>query len=97
MGLLKIVLTTITGKHPCLWCTATTDMIKIRPDERTQTASARTLDTLKADFKRFQGTYKSNLQNAMKANNVIHDALFDIPLDQVKNNYCHFSDNCCRH
>ena len=48
----------ISGKHLCLWYTATTEMIQVTPDERTKSASARTLylrniETLKVDYTNF--------------------------------------------
>ena len=72
-----------SGKHPCLWCTATTEDIRLHPAKRKEQSSLRTLDTIKEDLKKFRTTFKSNLARAKDANNVIDEPMFDIPLDQV--------------
>ena len=41
-----------------------------------------TLDSLKEDYINFQMA-GGNIRNAKKRNNVIHEHLFDIPLEQV--------------
>ena len=72
-----------SGKHPCLWCTVTSEEMQLPPAQRTAAAIERTLESMKNDLATFRGRYKGNLKNAMNANNVIDEPFFNIPLDQV--------------
>ena len=70
------------GRHPCLWCNITSDMMRIPREERPQ-IEPRTLSTLQADLLLFQTTGKGNLKQAKNHNNVISEPFFPIPLSQV--------------
>ena len=72
-----------SGKHPCLWCTVTSQQMQLPPSQRTVEVEERTLESLESDHTKFQENYKGNLKNAMDANNVIDKPFFKIPLDQV--------------
>ena len=71
------------GRHPCLWCHITSDMLKLPLAERFNLFSKRSLDTLNDDHTKFIDIYKGDLKKAKYANNVINDVFFDIPLNQV--------------
>ena len=71
------------GKHPCLWCTATTDQIQLHPSKRKECATVRTLKSMEADLNTFRTTLNGQISRAKEANNVIDEPLFDIPLNQV--------------
>jgi hypothetical protein len=44
-----------SGRHPCLWCTITSESMRVPREDRPQIAP-RTLDSLQADLLRFQTT-----------------------------------------
>ncbi len=73
---------TLTGRHCCLWCTIPSSDLKLPPLQR-GLYPARTLDTLKKDYKRFLSEGGGDLQKAKFFNNVIRDILLGIPLTQV--------------
>ncbi len=56
--------------------------MKIPRDERGK-HTLRTLDTLRADYLRFQTEGMGDTKNAKLFNNVINHYIFDIPLTQV--------------
>ena len=69
-----------TGRHPCLFCTATKAQIQLPPEERL--CHPRTLDQMKADLKSFRDS-GGDLKKAKEFNNVIDEPIFSVPLDQV--------------
>ena len=72
-----------SGKHPCLWCTVTSQQMQLPPSQRTVAVVERTLESMKSDLTTFREKFKGNLKNAMDANNVIDEPFFNIPLNQV--------------
>ncbi|MDA8003197.1 MAG: hypothetical protein MPL62_18080, partial [Alphaproteobacteria bacterium] len=70
-----------TGRHCCLWCTITSQEMKI-PLAVRETPAARTIHTLERDFHQFTAA-GSMLKNAKFFYNVIQPYFFNIPLDQV--------------
>ena len=71
------------GKHPCLWCTVTTEEMQIPPGKRSIPTTKRSLESMAKDLKRFREELKGILKLAKEANNVIDDPYFKIALDQV--------------
>ena len=69
------------GRHCCIWCEISSEQLKI-PLERRGSIQARTLESLKRDYERFVQN-GANVKNAKLYNNVIHEYLWAIPIDQV--------------
>ena len=75
----------IIGRHPCLWCTVHSDQLKQPLSERTK-LPPRTLNSLQADYLRFQTAGKGDLRQAKHFNNAISPVFFNVPLNQVNKN-----------
>ncbi len=71
------------GRHNCLWCTIPSSKL-VEPLASRGSFPARTLDSLKADHSRFTSEGHGNLKREKLFNNVIGEALFVIPLDNVR-------------
>ena len=69
--------------HPCLWCDITSSQLRLDPSLRAN-VEERTLATLERDLKHFKTVLNAKLKDAQRANNVIDEPYFNIPLDQVK-------------
>ena len=72
-----------SGRHPCLWCIVQSNAMKVPREERGR-SEPRTLDSLQADYLRFQTTGKGDLKQAKFFNNAIRPIFFDIPINQVR-------------
>ena len=71
------------GRHPCLWCHITSDMMKVPISMRLNQFPLRTLDSLKKNLNDYHQIYNSDLKYAKNVFNVINDVLCDVPLEQV--------------
>lgn len=73
------------GRHCCLWCTISSDQMKIARHirERDCSITLRSLSTLAQCYNEFLAKSGGNLKKAKFHNNVINEAFFDIPLSQV--------------
>ena len=78
------------GRHPCLWCTIRADQLKQTQHERGK-LPLRTLDSLKADYLRFETIGKGDIRQAKNFNNVIGPVFFNVPLSQVR---LHVNTDC---
>ena len=58
-------------------------MLKVKPSDRDESYSRRTLDSLDRDLSLFKDRYGGNLKYAKNCNNVISTRFFNIPLSQV--------------
>ena len=72
-----------SGRHPCLWCHITSDMMDVPIPMRLNQFPLRTLDSLQKNLNDYHQIINSNLKNAKNVFNVINDVLFDVPLEQV--------------
>ena len=72
---------TTVGRHCCLWCEIASDQLKVPLATRGYSRS-RTLQSLEHDFHEFS-LGGSNIKNAKSHNNVIHEYMWEIPIDQV--------------
>ena len=77
-----VVVTSITGRHSRLWCTILVLQMHLARDER-RAVQERTLEHLKKTLQKFQTEGNGDIKKAKDYFNVIHEPLFDIPLDQV--------------
>ena len=77
-----VVVTPITGRHPCLWCIILALQMHLARDER-RAVQERTLEHLKKTLQKFQTEGNGDIKKAKDYFNVIHEPLLDIPLDQV--------------
>ena len=75
-----------SGRHPCLWCTISSELMKV-PREQRAVCAPRTLDALQADLLRFKTAGKGNIKVAKNYNNVISHYFFPIPINQVNMQY----------
>ena len=71
------------GRHPCLWCTRTSQLIKVPRELRTP-CSLKSLSSLQADLLSFKSEGKGNIKAAKHYKNVSSDYFFPIPINQVK-------------
>ena len=78
------------GRHPCLWCTILADQLK-QPQHERGKLPLRTLDSLKADYLRFETIGKGDIRQAKNFNNVIGPVFFNVPLSQV---LLHINTDC---
>ena len=69
------------GRHCSLWWEIPTDKLKV-PLECRGFSHPRSLNTLKHDFERFVRN-GANIKTAKLYNNVVHEYIWDIPIDQV--------------
>ena len=67
-----------SGRHPCLWCTISSDSMRVPREERAEFAPP-TLNSLQADLL-IQTAGKGDIKRAKNYNSVI---IFPIPLSQV--------------
>ena len=67
------------GRHCCLWCLIPASYLKVTLGAQGR-YQAQNLESLKADHKRFLDAGG----NVKRANNVIGEYFFDIPLEQVQ-------------
>ena len=81
----NLLLSFSTGRHPCLYCTVTKKQMQLSLNSRSK-SPLRTLSTLKDDYRRFIVDGGGDIKNAKFFNNVINEALFNIPINQVRNN-----------
>lgn len=72
------------GRHCCLWCTITYNMMKVSKQDRGRSPN-RTLASLQQDLIQFREKFHGDLKYAKEVNNVVDDIFFDIPLNQVNN------------
>jgi hypothetical protein len=73
-----------SGRHCCLWCSITSDQLKIPRDMRQNTSiTTRSLDSLTQCYSEFISKSDGNLKKAKLHNNVINKFFFNIPLSQV--------------
>ena len=72
-----------SGRHPCLWCHISSDMMNVRRSLHLNKFSLRTLDSLQNNLKDCHEFYQDNLKYAKNVFNVINEVFFDIPLEQV--------------
>ena len=72
-----------SGRHPCLWCHISSDMMNVPSSLRLNKFSLRTLESLQNNLKDFHEIYQDNLKYAKNVFNVINEVFFDIPLEQV--------------
>ena len=72
------------GRHNCLWCLIPSSKL-VEPVVQRGSFPARSLESLKADHTRFTSQGRGKLRQAKNFNNVIGEAIFDIPLDNVRN------------
>lgn len=72
-----------SGRHCCLYCTITSEQLKVKPGSRKGSVQSRTLDLLRADHARFMRDGGGDINKAKLYNNVICPFLLDIPLNQV--------------
>ena len=69
------------GRHCCLWCEIATDKLKV-PLHTRGYSHPRSLATLKYDHQRFVQN-GANVKQVKLYNNVVHQYLWEIPIDQV--------------
>ena len=82
--LLNYILQLISiGGHSCLWCTIIALEMKLPRDERSPTI-LRTLENLHEQCQKFLDA-GGDIKKAKNYFNVIHKAIFDIPIEQVSN------------
>ena len=55
-----------SGRHCCLWCEIPKEMLKVKPSDRDESYSRRTLDSLDRDLSLFKDRYGGNLKYAKK-------------------------------
>ena len=67
-----------TGKHCCLWCTITSQELKLNTHY-----PERTLQMLADDHEKFMAS-RGDPKNVKHFNNALHKPFFQIPLLQVK-------------
>ena len=77
-----IIITSIIGRHCCLWCSIANADLKVPLSERGRSPE-RTLATLKEDYTNFLRHSGGDIHRAKFHNNVIFPVILDIPLDQV--------------
>ena len=83
---MKITPPIFSGRHCCLLCNATYSEIQKCPAEQSDKITERTLETLKTKLAEFQAA-GGIIGNAKLFDNVIHEPIVNIPLDQVKLNF----------
>ena len=76
------ILSLCTGRHPRLWYTAQSNELK-KPLAEQAKLPPRTLNTLQADYLRFQTAGKGDIRQAKHHNNVISPVFLNIPISQV--------------
>ena len=72
-----------SGRHCCLWCSATYEEMQADPVTVKGTLFPRSLETLKDDYLNFTTSGGKKLKNAKLYNNVIEKTFFNVPLSQV--------------
>ncbi len=71
------------GRHNCLWCHITSADLS-KPLIQRGSFSLRSLQTLRDDHTRFLSQGQGDIKMAKFYHNVIGDAIFDIPLENVR-------------
>ena len=79
------------GRHPCLWCVVRGDQMQLPRHQRGRHLP-RSLDSLEADYLRFQTNTNGDIRKAKEYNNVISRAFFNIPLNQVSTPTCNMNN-----
>ena len=82
-----------TGKHCCLWCNISSGEMA-QPLKDRGCSQPRTLESLQADYHRFQAA-GGRLRNAKLYHNVIAPHFFDIPISQVSTNEQRRASHLC--
>ena len=72
-----------SGRHPCLWCEISSDMMKVTLSDRVGKYPLRTLESLDKNLGTFKNNYDSNLKKAKFCFNMIGNRFFNVPLSQV--------------
>ena len=65
-----------SGRHPCLWCHISSDMMNVPSSLRLNTFSLRTLESLQNNLKDFHEIYQDNLRYAKNVFNVVNEVFF---------------------
>ena len=69
------------GRHCCLWCKISTDQLKVPLNVRGYSCP-RTLENIQEDYQSFLER-GGNIKHAKLHNNVIHEYMWKIPIEQV--------------